>query len=210
MTKILRAFITSASIMWFSSALFVEQAQAAELGCSEVAKALLSKATGLPTSEAGWIIAVLTPNTNLAPPSVDQRTQTNPKYAKINETDLRAHDKDLQKAQQWMQSEMPLTPDNQNIINGMQKERDSIQKELTQRDLEHIQADESPNEFFAGVRKNQSDAKAHPQHYDNSRWTSGGGPPPHTSPGNTGGGSEPGQTGGGGCGPGVDCRMHKD
>jgi hypothetical protein len=203
MTKILRITVMSISVLCLSILLVVERAQA-QSSClgANVAKEMLSKA-GVPTSEVGWLILVLTPDFT-AGPEVDQITQTSPEFFDRNSQQLTKEDQDLARAQNFVGS-MPLTPDTQKCVNNMQQIRDKIQKELRQRDKENIPDSLSPNQM-RGLRTQQVQAATN-QHYDRNPMA-GGTPRPSTGPGNTGGWENPGQ-GGGDCGPGVTCSMQQ-
>jgi hypothetical protein len=90
----------------------------------------LSKA-GVSTNEVALLLLALTPDST-ADASVDQVTQLSPTSANRNASQLTTEDKDFDRAQQFVKT-MPLTEDTQNCIMNMQKIRENIKKELSQR-----------------------------------------------------------------------------
>jgi hypothetical protein len=113
---------------------------------ADAAKEILSKA-GVPTNEAGLLLLALTPDST-ADASVDQVTQLSPTFANRNASQLTTEDTNLDKAQKFVKT-MPPTEDTQNCINNMQKIRDNLKKELSQREKENVPSSMSPNQFRA-------------------------------------------------------------
>jgi hypothetical protein len=138
--------VTASIILCFRVALLGSAHAQPSCFAADAAKEILSKA-GVPTNEAALLLLALTPDST-ADASVDQVTQLSPTFASRNVSQLKTEDTNLDKAQQFVRT-MPLTEDTQNCISNMQKIRENIKKELSQRGKENIPSSMSPNQFRA-------------------------------------------------------------
>lgn len=203
MHKISRATIVSTSIIWFA----VTQVQQAHAqSCASRILSELASGAGLPTTVIGLIPFALK-HESTAEPLDDEVVQTSPRYLTRDGNSLRREDSDLEKAQQFLRSTYPTESSRQNCISSLQKVRDNIQKELSERDLANVPDNLSMKQFLS-LRDQRSYQATH-QHYDRNPMPPGGpgGHQPYTSPGNSGdnggGGYGAGSGGyGGGGGPG--------
>lgn len=145
MAAMLRTTLAIASILSIDVAL-IANAHAQSTCLAATAKELLSKA-GVPTNEVSLLLLALTPDAT-ADASLDQVTQLSPTFADRTANELKTEDKNWEKAQDSVKT-MPLTEDTQSCIGNMQKIRNNIKKELSQREKENVPPSMSPNQFRA-------------------------------------------------------------
>ena len=116
----------------------------------DIAKEIVSKA-GIPTGEAAILLKALEPEST-ADASLDQMTQLSIVFADKNAKELAEQDRSYAKAIEFVKT-MPLTVANQNCVSTMEKVRDNIKKELSQRDKENVPKSMTPNQFSALKQK---------------------------------------------------------